>query len=115
RTSIVVQADDARESHHVACLLAFGAEAVFPRLALATVAGAARTSPEDALVRWRTSIEEGVLKVMAKLGISCVDSYRGAQTFDAVGIAQDVMRTCFPGAVSPLGGLTFEDIAADVL
>jgi glutamate synthase (ferredoxin) len=115
RTSIVVQTDDARESHHAACLLAFGAEAVFPRLALATVAGAARGEPEEALVRWRTSIEEGVLKVLSKLGISCVDSYRGAQTFDAIGIAHDVMDTCFPGAESPFGGLTFEDIAADVL
>ena len=56
-----------------------------------------------------------MLKVMAKLGISCVDSYRGAQTFDAVGISQDVMELCFPGSVSPLGGLTFEDIASDVL
>ncbi len=115
RTSIVVQTDDARESHHVACLLAFGAEAVFPRLALATVAAAARGSAEEALLSWRTSVEEGVLKVMAKLGISCVDSYRGAQTFDAVGISQDVMELCFPGSVSPLGGLTFEDIASDVL
>jgi glutamate synthase (ferredoxin) len=115
RTSIVVQTDDARESHHVACLLAFGAEAVFPRLALATIAAAARATPEEALLQWRTSVEEGVLKVMAKLGISCVDSYRGAQTFDVVGLAHDVVRTCFPGSTSPLGGLTFEDIAADVL
>jgi glutamate synthase domain-containing protein 2/glutamate synthase domain-containing protein 1/glutamate synthase domain-containing protein 3 len=116
RTSIVVQADDARESHHVACLLAFGAEAVFPRLALATVAAAVRDGDaEAALFRWRTSIEEGVLKVLSKLGISCVDSYRGAQTFDAVGIAGDVMDTCFPGAESPLGGLTFEDVARDVM
>jgi glutamate synthase (ferredoxin) len=115
RTSIVAQVDDARESHHVACLLAFGAEAVYPRLALATVAGAARGDARDALLKWRTSIEEGVLKVLSKLGISCVDSYRGAQTFDAIGIAEDVMETCFSGAESPLGGLTFEDIAADVL
>ncbi len=115
RTSIVVQTDDARESHHVACLLAFGAEAVHPRLALATVAAAARGEPEEALLRWRTSVEEGVLKILSKLGISCVDSYRGAETFDAIGIAHDVMRTCFPGATSPLGGLRFEDIAADVL
>jgi len=116
RTSIVVQTDDARESHHVACLLAFGAEAVYPRMALATVAAAARDGDaEVALLRWRTAVEEGVLKVLSKLGISCVDSYRGAQTFDAVGIAQDVMQTCSPGAVSPVGGLTFEDIAADVL
>jgi glutamate synthase (ferredoxin) len=115
RTSIVVQTDDARESHHVACLLASGAEAVFPRLALATVAAQAKSTPEEALLRWRTSVEEGVLKVMAKLGISCVDSYRGAQTFDVVGLADDVVRTCFPGSASPIGGLTFEDVAADVL
>ena len=121
RTSIVVQTDDARESHHFACLLGYGAEAIYPRLALATVAslvsgGRARdVDLSDALLQYRAAVEEGVLKVLSKMGISCVDSYRGAQIFDAIGIAQDVIDLCFEGTPSPIGGLSFEDIAADVL
>src|SRR5437588_10459958 len=121
RTSVVVQTDDARESHHFACLLGYGAEAVYPRLALATVAGLAASGrardadPTDALIAYKSAIEEGVLKVLSKLGISCVDSYRGAQIFDAVGIAHEVVDACFEGTPSPIGGLGFEQIAEDVL
>ncbi|MFY9589067.1 MAG: glutamate synthase-related protein, partial [Actinomycetota bacterium] len=122
RTSIVVQTDDARESHHFACLLGYGAEAIYPRLALASVAsiasaGRARdvASPEQAMLQYRSAIEEGVLKVLSKMGISCVDSYRGAQIFDAIGLAQDVVDVCFEGTPSPLGGISFEEIAAEIL
>jgi len=122
RTSIVVQTDDARESHHFACLLGYGAEAIYPRLALATVsqlASGGRTrdiaSPEQALLNYRTAAEEGVLKILSKMGISCVDSYRGAQIFDAVGLSQEVIDLCFEGTPSPVGGVGFEEIAADVL
>jgi glutamate synthase domain-containing protein 2/glutamate synthase domain-containing protein 1/glutamate synthase domain-containing protein 3 len=122
RASIVVQTDDARESHHFACLLGYGAEAIYPRLALATVAslaaaGRARdvASPEQAMLQYRAAVEEGVLKVLSKMGISCVDSYRGAQIFDAVGLAQEVIDLCFEGTPSPLGGIGFREIALDVL
>jgi glutamate synthase (ferredoxin) len=122
RTSIVLQTDDARESHHFACLLGYGAEAIYPRLALATVASLAASgrarevgSPEEALLRYRAAVEEGVLKVLSKMGISTIDSYRGAQIFDAVGISPDVIDLCFEGTPSPLGGIGFEDVAADVL
>src|SRR5438874_7199756 len=121
RASIVVQTDDARESHHFACLLGYGAEAIYPRLALATVAalaagGRARDAdPADALIAYKQAIEEGVLKVLSKMGISCVDSYRGAQIFDALGIAQEVIDACFEGTPSPIGGLGFGEIAEDVL
>jgi glutamate synthase domain-containing protein 2/glutamate synthase domain-containing protein 3 len=121
RTSIVVQTDDARESHHFACLLGFGAEAVFPRLALATVAalsGAGRRDPQTvelALLRFRQAIEEGVLKILAKLGIATVDSYRGSQAFDVLGISQEVVDLCFDATSSPIGGVRFVDIAVDVL
>ena len=122
RTSIVVQTDDARESHHFACLLGYGAEAIYPRLALATVASIAESgrardvaSAEQAMTQYRTAIEEGVLKVLSKMGISCVDSYRGAAIFDAIGLSQDVIDLCFEGTPSPLGGIGFEEIARDVL
>jgi glutamate synthase (ferredoxin) len=122
RTSLVVQTDDARESHHFACLLGYGAEAVYPRLGLATVASLALSgrircgdSVELALLQYRSAIEDGVLKILSKLGISSVDSYRGAQSFDALGLGQDIIDVCFAGTPSPLGGLSFEDIAEDVL
>ncbi len=121
RTSIVVQTDEARESHHFACLLGYGAEAIYPRLALATIGelaagGRARdANPADALIAYKSAIEEGVLKVLSKMGISCVDSYRGAQIFDAIGIAQEVIDVSFEDTPSPIGGLGFDDIAADVL
>ena len=83
--SLVAEVDDARESHHVACLLAVGAEAVRLPLAGATVAALARSTGQDeegvssALARFGEAIEDGIRKTLAKLGISCVDSYRGAE------------------------------------
>ncbi len=121
RASLVAAVDDARESHHVACLLALGAEAVHPRLALATVAALAEAgrvrgrSAEEAVARFRTAIEEGILKVLSKLGISCVDSYVGSCLVDAVGLDAEVVDRCMPGVASALGGLGFEAIAARVL
>ncbi|HEX9775832.1 MAG TPA: glutamate synthase-related protein [Actinomycetota bacterium] len=122
RSSIVVQTDDARESHHFACLLGYGAEAIYPRLALATVAalaagGRARDvdSPEQALLNFRSAIEEGVLKIMSKMGISTVDSYRGSQIFDITGLNAEVVSACFAGTPSPVGGIGFERIARDAL
>ena len=116
--SIVVDCGDAIGSHDVACLLAFGAEAVHPRLAFATVAA---LQPEDdaaareALGRYRDAIEQGVLKILARLGIACVDAYRGGASFDVVGLSSEVTERCLPGTSSPLGGLGFEAIAAEVL
>ncbi|TMK18943.1 MAG: hypothetical protein E6G68_06555, partial [Actinobacteria bacterium] len=80
-------------------------------------AGRARdvSSPEQALLQYRSAIEEGVLKVLSKMGISCVDSYRGAAIFDAIGLSQDVIDLCFEGTPSPLGGIGFEEVARDVL
>ncbi|MEW6058739.1 MAG: glutamate synthase-related protein [Actinomycetota bacterium] len=119
--SIVACSDDARESHHVACLLGLGAEAVHPRLALATVSWLAAQgrirglTPVEALLHYRTAVEEAVLKVLSKMGISCLDSYRGGQLFDAIGIGEEVIELCFEGASSTLGGIGFPQIAVDVL
>jgi glutamate synthase (ferredoxin) len=113
RASIVAVADDAREGHHVACLLGFGADAIVPRLALETVRSL--SDDPDAVDRYRTALEQGVLKVLAKLGISCLDSYRGARLFDPLGVGDDVLGRCFPGLDSPIGGWTFDDFAADAL
>src|SRR5919204_314506 len=112
RTSIVALADDAFSSHHVACLIALGAEAVVPRLAFATAADGTNDEGEvrETLLRLRTAIEDGVLKVLSKLGISCIDSYRGARLLDVLGLARDVTDAVDLPA-SPFGGGTPDDIA----
>jgi glutamate synthase domain-containing protein 2/glutamate synthase domain-containing protein 1/glutamate synthase domain-containing protein 3 len=117
--SIVVDSGEPREVHHFATLLGYGAEAVCPRVALETVAAlAAKTDPGSeaaAQDAYRKALEDGVLKVMSKMGISCLDSYRGAQIFDALGLADEVVARCFPGTVSAVGGVGFRDLAEDVL
>jgi glutamate synthase (ferredoxin) len=120
--SLVVASDEPRDSHHAACLLGLGADAVCPRLALETVAalaaadrlGGDRPSPAEAQRRYREAVEDGVLKVMAKMGIADVASYRGAQLFDALGLAQDVVDLCFTGVASVLGGIGFDELEREL-
>jgi glutamate synthase (ferredoxin) len=122
KASVVVDADDPRESHHVACLLTNGADAVCPRLALEAIAALAAggrlggdVASADAQRRYFSAVEDGLLKIMSKMGISTLDSYRGAQIIEAVGLGADVVDLCFTGIYSPVGGLTLEDLADDVL
>jgi glutamate synthase (ferredoxin) len=121
--TIVVESDEPRDSHHVACLLGYGAEAICPRLALETVAalaaadklGGDRPSPEEAQRRFRAAIEDGVLKVMSKMGVSDLASYCGAQLFETVGLAHEVIDRCFPGTPSPVGGIGFAELEREAL
>jgi glutamate synthase (ferredoxin) len=121
--SLVVDTDEPREAHDFACLLAYGADAVCPRLALETVAalaandklGGDHPSPAEAQLRFREAIEDGVLKIMSKMGIADVASYRGAQLFEAVGLAQDVVDTCLTGTPSSIGGVGFAELELEIL
>jgi glutamate synthase (ferredoxin) len=123
RTSIVVVSDEAREAHDFACLLGFGADAICPRLALETVAqlaasdklGGDRPSPAEAQLRFREAVEDGVLKVMSKMGIAEVASYRGAQLFEAVGLARDVVDLCLTGTPSTIGGVGFAELERELI
>jgi len=118
-TSIVVVADDARDTHSVAALLGYGADLICPRLALQTVASEADADTDgdlvssDAQERFRAAVEAGVLKIMSKMGISTVDSYRGAQTFEVLGLAPEVVDTCLTGTASPVGGIGWLELAED--
>jgi glutamate synthase domain-containing protein 2/glutamate synthase domain-containing protein 1/glutamate synthase domain-containing protein 3 len=122
-TSIVAETDEARETHDAATLLGFGADAIVPRLVLQTVAsladegriGGDNPTASVAQERYRTALEDGVLKVMSRMGISVLDSYRGAQLFEALGLGHEVIDRCFTGTPSVLAGIGFADIAADVL
>jgi glutamate synthase domain-containing protein 2/glutamate synthase domain-containing protein 1/glutamate synthase domain-containing protein 3 len=123
RTSLVAETDEARETHDMASLLGYGADAIVPRLVLQTITdladegriGGDNPSASEAQERYRRAVEDGVLKIMSKMGVSTVDSYRSAQLFEALGLGEDVIETCFTGTVSSLGGFTLADIGEDVL
>jgi glutamate synthase domain-containing protein 2/glutamate synthase domain-containing protein 1/glutamate synthase domain-containing protein 3 len=123
RTSIVAETDEARETHDAATLLGYGADALVPRLVLQTIADLADEgriggdSPPSSVAqeRYRNAIEDGVLKIMSKMGISVLDSYRSAQIFEALGLGRDVIDLALTGTVSTLGGVTLADLGAEVL
>jgi glutamate synthase domain-containing protein 2/glutamate synthase domain-containing protein 1/glutamate synthase domain-containing protein 3 len=123
RTSLVAETDEARETHDAATLLGYGADAIVPRLVLQTISdladegriGGDNPSASIAQERYRNALEDGVLKIMSKMGISVLDSYRSAQIFEALGLGHDVIDVCFTGTISTLGGVTLEDLGAEVL
>lgn len=117
--SLVVEAGDVREVHHVALLIGYGAAAVNPYLAMESVEELARTgyvsvSPEQAVANLIKALGKGVLKVMSKMGISTISSYRGAQVFEAVGLAPDLVAKYFTGTTSRVGGVGLEVLAREV-
>ena len=121
--SLLVASDETRDTHMVATLLGYGADVVCPRLALETVAhlaaidkvGGDRPSPEAAQARLLRALEDGVLKVMSKLGISDVASYRGARLFEAVGLDRRLCRRFFGGTPSAIGGIGLDRLERDAL
>ncbi|MBT2512186.1 glutamate synthase large subunit [Arthrobacter sp. ISL-30] len=120
KTALVVEAGDVRETHHVAVLVGFGASAVNPYLAMESVerliaAGdVTGVTPEDGVYNLIKGLGKGVLKIMSKMGISTVASYCGAQTFEALGLSQELVDEFFSGTHSQLGGVGLDVIAAEV-
>lgn len=118
--SLVVEAGDVREVHHVALLVGYGAAAVNPYLAMETVEDQARSgylpgvTPEKAVANLIKALGKGVLKVMSKMGISTIASYRGAQVFEAIGLSHALVDRYFAGTTSRLGGIGLDVIAAEV-
>jgi len=118
KTSLVIKAGDVIEAHHVACLLSFGADAVYPSLAheiITQISAEHHTDVKQAKKNYKKALDSGLLKIMSKLGISTVNSYKAAQTFEALGIHKEVMDICFIGAVSRIGGMTFDMLAKEQL
>jgi glutamate synthase (ferredoxin) len=106
---VVAVAGDVIDVHDIACLISAGANAVHPYLALATALQHQGEAPER---RYRAALELGLLKVMAKMGISCVASYCGARIFEALGLGAEVMELCFPGVPSRVGGSDLAELEA---
>ena len=120
QVGLVVEAGDAREVHHMALLIGYGAAAVNPYLAFETVedmisAGTLTgVEPQEAVQKYVKAAGKGVLKVMSKMGISTIASYTGAQVFEALGLSQDLVDEYFTGTTSRLGGIGLDVIAAEV-
>ncbi len=121
-TSIVVEAGDVRETHHFATLIGYGASAINPYMAYATLFDLHKKhffeeafSIKKVMATYKNSVVKGLLKIMSKIGISTLQSYQGAQIFEALGINLEVVDHCFKGTVSRIEGLGFDDIAEEVL
>jgi glutamate synthase (NADPH/NADH) large chain len=120
--NLIVETGSARDAHHFACLLGYGATAIYPYLAYQTLFDLGRSqvlkgkrgSERAELGRsYRRGIKKGLLKIISKMGISTIGSYRGAQLFEIVGLAADVVDFCFHGTVSRIGGAGFEALEED--
>ncbi|MEY4741628.1 MAG: Ferredoxin-dependent glutamate synthase 1, partial [Actinomycetota bacterium] len=121
RVGLVVEAGDVREVHHVAALIGYGAAAVNPYLAMETVEQMVKNgrivgiSVDYAIKNLIKALGKGVLKIMSKMGISTVQSYAGAQVFEAIGLSQELVDTYFTGTTSQLGGIGLDVIHAEIV
>ena len=119
--SIIVDSFGIREVHHVCCQIGYGVKAVFPRGLMRSLEDMAERGLlgaielEKAKANTLHALEHGVLKVISKMGISCVDGYIRAQIFEAVGLSAEVIDRCFTGTVSRVGGMTFADLEKEML
>jgi len=119
RAGLIVEAGDARECHHIALLIGYGAAAVNPYLALESVQDMVRRGLLDGVTAKKAAenmvkaLGKGLLKIMSKMGVSTVASYTGAQIFEAIGLGEEIVSTCFTGTTSRLGGVGFDVLAAE--
>ncbi len=129
RTSIVVDTAQCWSTHHFACLIGFGASAVCPYLAwestrswwnstkvqAAISRGETVISIDKAQANYRKAVEDGLLKILSKMGISLLSSYQGAQIFEAIGIGRPLLDLAFKGTTSRIGGLSVADVAQETM
>lgn len=118
QVGLVVETGEAREVMHFALLLGYGASVINPYFCFAIIdewvkRGVIATDYETARENYIKSVDKGILKIMSKMGISTLRSYHGAQQFEAVGIAPDVIDSCFAGTPSKIGGVGFEELAQE--
>ncbi|NQY63699.1 MAG: glutamate synthase large subunit [Alteromonadaceae bacterium] len=117
-SNIIVETASARDSHQFAVLLGLGATAIYPYLAFETIEqlveqGQIKLSARDATVNYREGINKGLLKILSKMGISTIASYRCAGLFEIIGLNEDIMALCFPDLPSRIKGADFTDIQQD--
>ncbi|AMA47486.1 glutamate synthase large subunit [Pseudomonas alabamensis] len=117
-SNILVETATARDPHHFAVLIGFGASAVYPYLAYEVLADLIRTGEvlgdlDEVFKYYRKGISKGLLKILSKMGISTIASYRGAQLFEAIGLSDEVVGLSFKGVPSRIKGARFVDLEGD--
>ncbi|MCW2257763.1 glutamate synthase (NADPH/NADH) large chain [Providencia alcalifaciens] len=117
--NLIIETASARDPHHFAVLLGFGATAIYPYLAYESLAAMAENQLFDkplanVLLNYRNGINKGLYKIMSKMGISTIASYRCAKLFEAVGLHEEITELCFNGVVSRLSGANFSDFELDL-
>jgi len=122
KVGIILESGEPRETHHFAALISYGAGAINPYLALETMAGLVNDSQinsglsiEEAQENYLKALHKGVVKIMSKMGISTVQSYRGAQVFEAVGLSQELVDEYFTWTPTRIGGLTIDSLEEELL
>jgi glutamate synthase (NADPH/NADH) large chain len=113
--NIIVTTSSARDTHQIACLIGFGATAVYPTLAYQTILDLTdrnelKGDAHENCSRYRKGINKGLLKIISKMGISTISSYRGSQLFEIVGLDKDVVNLCFTNTESRIKGKKFKDL-----
>jgi len=116
--NIIIETGSSRDSHHFAVLIGLGATAVYPYLAFQVIndlhkRGALKGDLLQHRKNYRRGVRKGLLKILSKMGISCVASYRGAQLFEAVGLGKQITDLCCPGTAGNIGGAGFREIQSD--
>ncbi len=116
--NIIVQTATARDSHQIATLIGYGATAVFPYLSYYVInslieSGDLNADVDTAYKNYSKGIDKGLLKILSKMGISTVASYRGSQLFEAIGLSSEVVSFCFDGTPSRIEGADFEELELD--
>ncbi|KAJ1657099.1 glutamate synthase [NADH] [Dispira simplex] len=121
KVALIAESGEAREVHHLCVLLGYGADAICPYLTLESMLKLHREgvladptlTPDQLITNYRKACNKGIRKVMSKMGISTLQSYKGAQIFEILGLDQSVVNTCFVGTASRIQGSTFVALAAD--
>ncbi len=117
-SNIIVETGSARDPHQIAALIAYGATAVYPFLSYYVLndlieTGELLADVDSAYKSYRKGIDKGLLKILSKMGISTITSYRSAQLFEAIGLSEEVINTCFDSTPSRIGGARFEELEVD--
>ena len=122
QVGLVVESGEPRESHHFALLIGYGAGAINPYLTIDTLAQlcdeglmSEGLTHEEAVAHYLKAVKKGVVKIMSKMGISTIQSYRGAQIFEAIGLSEQLIDRYFTYTTSRIGGISVEEIAVDTL
>ncbi|MCF7892112.1 MAG: glutamate synthase large subunit [Candidatus Omnitrophica bacterium] len=120
QVGLIAESAEVRQTHHFSLLFGYGADCINPYLAYQAIEnlvdqGQINLSKDQARKNYRRAVEKGVKKILSKMGISTLSSYRGAQIFESLGLSEEIINKCFCGTTSRIGGLSFDQLAQETI